>query len=75
MAVPIGSPASSHPWHPHIAVIRIRTPGAIVIKVFIANDIARNVSRRPRCILAAVAVLAPIVKLIRALGSVDVGIK
>ena len=40
MTVAIGSPSRSNSRHPYVAVIRIGTPGAVVIQVLIADNIA-----------------------------------
>src|SRR5580692_4238664 len=75
MAVAIGSPPCSDPRHPNLAVLRVGAPGAVVIQVFIADDIARNVSRRSRSIVVTVAVLAPTIKLIVAACFENIGME
>ena len=53
---------------PDMAVVRIVAPVAIVIQVFIADHVVRHILRRARLIVAVIAVVGPVIKLV---GSAD----
>src|SRR5262245_3033344 len=63
MAESIRSPACNHCTRdPHWAIVRHRTPAAIIIQILISNDIVGNIACRRGTVHSLVAVSAPTVK-------------
>ncbi|PYU39418.1 MAG: hypothetical protein DMG53_24570 [Acidobacteria bacterium] len=61
---------------PNGAVLGHRAPASVVVEVFVANHIGRDVARGLRAIFAAVAVTAPVVEVVIVIAeSLNVGIK
>src|SRR5262249_37377406 len=71
----IRHPARGHPGEPDVTVFRIRTPIAIVIEVFVADHIARAVTRGPGLVRTAIAGVTPVIKLIRRTNLFRLGIE
>src|SRR5665213_2318891 len=56
-------------WKPHVTVARVRLPLSVVIQVFIADHITRDISRDRLFIgPARLALLAPAIEIIRGAG-------
>ena len=54
--------------HPDVAVVRHRAPGALVVQVFVADQVGRHVARRTRLLDAAVARGRPAVEFVVQVG-------
>ena len=65
MAGPVGRPVDGHgARQPDCAVARVQVPVAIAVQLLVADDFARDVTRRDRLILALVAGAGPGVKVV-----------
>ncbi len=62
-------------WKPNRAVFGHLAPTAVVIEVFVADDIGRDVARGLRAILAAVAITAPVVEVVVIAETLNVGVE
>jgi hypothetical protein len=65
MTLVIRRPARGNVGKPDIAIFRLRRPVAIVIQVFVSDDISRNISSGPCILISVVSVIAPVVEIIR----------
>src|ERR1019366_838739 len=65
----IGRPAGFHVREPDVAVARIVAPVTIVVEVFVADDVARQILGRGGIVVAMIATIGPGIKLV---GSGDV---
>src|SRR5579872_4661219 len=59
-------------WKPNFPVIGDVAPFAVVIEVFVSDDVARNVTGRLRALFALVTRAAPFVKIVHASGAIAV---
>ena len=65
MAVVVWRPAGGHAGRrPDVAVVRIGTPGAVSVEVFIADDLLRHIAGRSRVVAATVALARPAVQVV-----------
>ena len=65
MSVAIRCPANGNAIRiPDVAVVCVVAPNTIGIQIFIADHVLRNVTRRGRAIVAAVAIIRPAIKFI-----------
>ena len=77
MAVAIRRPANDdRVREPNGSIFRNGAPAAIFIEIFIADHVIRNVARRSGTVGAAIAVEAPLIKIVRILKPLlDVGVQ
>ena len=61
--------------HPDAAIFRLGAPGTIVVQVFIADNVRRDVTRRLRVIITAIAAVTPIIEVITVARVVDIRIE
>ena len=65
MPLVIRCPACGNPvGEPDVAVVRIVTPVAVVVEVFVPDNVVGDIPRRARLIVAAIAIVGPAIKLI-----------
>ena len=65
MAVTVRRPAGAHASRrPDVAVVRVGAPGAVGIKVLIADQFGRHIARGQRIVAAAVAFARPAIQII-----------
>ncbi len=67
VACVIGRPANFNPvGEPDVTIVRVIAPVAIVIQVLVANNVVGQISRRARIVVAVIATVSPVIKLIGA---------
>ena len=60
---------------PDVTVVRIVAPVAVVIEIFVANDIVRKILRRARIIVTMIAAVGPGIKLVGLADLFDIGVQ
>ena len=77
MAIAIRRPTNDRSvWKPNRAVLRHGAPATVVVQVFIANHIGRDVARRLRTIFTAVAVRTEAIEVVAIVAkALDVGVQ
>ena len=67
MSVVVRRPVGSHAgWRPNVAVTRFVAPNAILVEVFVTDQVARHVLRGRRSVGATIAITAPTLKFVGA---------
>ena len=74
MTLTIRSPARRDMGKPDVPVAGRRAPVAIVIQIFVTDDIVRHISGRPRILVAMITAVAPVVEVVRSADIFNLGI-
>jgi len=76
VAVAIGGPADDgHMWKPNGAVVGNRAPAAVVVQIFVADDIVGDVAGSNDVVFVEIALIAPVIEIIRIGNALDVRIE
>ena len=76
MAVTVGGPANDgHMRKPNGAVVGNRAPAAVVVQIFVADDILGDVAAGNGVIFVEIALIAPVIEIIRIGKGLDVCIE